>query len=100
MTLRSEEDKRKLAAELVSFLNELLAVDESAVYSLMETRVICNEAMLNHPTVQVATDEADVPVVGILGILNGFVGVDEESYGYIEAVYDEGCHKLHHFVAR
>lgn len=74
--------------EAVGFLNELIRLDQGAIEKLVDSRVICNKAMADHPTVQVMQIE-DKPVVGILGILNGLFGKDENGVGYIRAVYND-----------
>lgn len=53
--------------EVIEFLNEILAVDEDAIYDLVETRVACNAALANHPTVQVSPQDGNY-TVGLLGI--------------------------------
>lgn len=81
---RTPEEKKALAAEVVDFLNDLHAKDPGVVWALIETRHPCNEAVDNHPTVQV-TDQG----VGMLGLLNGLVGIREgDGWGYITAHYD------------
>ena len=85
--------------EVIDFLNELLEVDCLAIQGLIENRQSCNEAMADHPTVQVhaycACGEEDGCSkcgefsVGLLGILNGIFGKDEDGWGDIAAVYDE-----------
>ena len=70
-----------LAERLVAFLNEMLAIDRRAVSELFQTRVPCNLALADHPTVQVwappVEGEPKVYAVGPLGLLNGLLG----SYG-------------------
>lgn len=72
--------------EVVAFLNELVVIDRAAMTALVETRVPCNEALADHPTVQVSCRE-DGARVGLLGILNGLFGVDERGYGAIGAQF-------------
>jgi hypothetical protein len=75
---------------IVNGLNEMLATDRDAIEALVEYRVGCNEAMSDHPTVQVG-DEG----LGMLGVINGLVGAipsgPRKGWGYITAVYcDDG----------
>jgi len=86
---RTPEEKQVLAKDVVDYLNELMSIDPTLMHALIETRIPCNQALVDHPMVQVGgTDEA--PAAGLLGILNGFVGVREEDRrGYITAVYEE-----------
>lgn len=98
MTIRKDTD------ELISFLNSLVEIDRYAIAELLCTRVVCNEVMAGHPTVQVAagSEKSNVTYiapgqyrVGILGILNGYCGtIDDDGprrgWGPIAAVYDQG----------
>lgn len=80
----------------IEFLNKLLEMDKAAVTALINQRVPCNQALAEHPTVQVTpvaaagatAGEAPIPTmqVGLLGILNGLVlnGKDDRP---IRAVY-------------
>lgn len=77
----------KVINYIVRFLNDLLVKDRDAIEKLIEARVECNDAMADHDTVQV------VPVgskcfVGLLGILNGIIGINSKGDGYIMACYD------------
>ena len=88
---------REDAKVAVAFLNEALKLDPVAVQGLFEHRVPCNDALRDHPTIQVAAAGAepvpgeparDQASVGILGLLNGLFGVDERSWGHIAACWD------------
>ena len=72
----------------INFLNALVEIDEPAMRALIETRVPCGEAMASHRTVQVQAHDGAEPVVGVLGILNGLFGVDEEGWGPLTAVFE------------
>jgi hypothetical protein len=76
------------AQRLVDFLNDALQTDPSAISLLVNNRVPCNQAMLEHPTIQCGTI-----TVGLLGLLNGFVGVYDEGkrkgWGAIAAITEE-----------
>jgi len=78
--------------EVIQFLNEVTEIDRSAMTALLETRVPCNQALADHPTVQVQASNGQNSV-GFLGILNGLFGVfDDEpnkGWGGITAVYDK-----------
>ena len=97
MGVRAETD------ELIAFLNSLVAIDPYAVAELLCVRVPCNEAMAEHPSVQVFVGgERCGPTfvapgqfrVGMLGVLNGYCGVIDagpnKGSGTIAARYDEG----------
>lgn len=80
---------RQLADHAVAILNEMLAADQEATQSLVEARFPCNEALADHPTIQVgAADEGDARV-GLLGVINGIVGTDDAGLGYVAACYSE-----------
>jgi hypothetical protein len=76
--------------QVIDKLNEFLILDKAAIKQLIEYRVPCNEAMKNHKTIQVLVDEDGRNArVGLLGILNGFFGVEEDGWGKICASFDE-----------
>ena len=75
--------------QTLALLNELLALDPSVAHALVERRWACNKAVADHPTIQVTQDQYGTHV-GLLGILNGIFGADEEGWGPICAVFDEG----------
>ena len=82
----------KLAEKIVDFLNELMLDDKDAVQALFDSRVQCNKALANHPTVQVLNDNGKYSV-SILGILNGIVGSRENGWGAIASVHNVSCPK-------
>ena len=63
---------------MVEFLNEICRIDPYAMYELIESRVPCNQELSDHPTVQVQLDRDGGPVVGFLGVLNGWYGLGGE----------------------
>jgi hypothetical protein len=75
--------------DVIDYLNDLIQIDKPAVAALVANRVPCNEAMAQHPTVQVAAQN-DGFHVGLLGILNGMFGVDEAGWGPIMFVFEDG----------
>lgn len=80
----------EIADIVISRLNEILNVDRQAVSHLMKCRVVCNEALTKHGTVQVAS-KGDT--VSVLGLLNGLVGAIKggryDGWGYIAAEVDD-----------
>lgn len=79
--------------EVVALLNELVALDPDAMHALVESRVPCNDALADHPTVQVSSrvdGDGSGYEFGILGALNGLFGTDGISYGAISASFNEG----------
>lgn len=87
--------------EAIEVLNRIHAADPTVLPSLIETRVWCNDALADDPTVQVVEESDDCdPVhvgyrVGLLGVLNGIFGCDQETgFGYIYAHYEDDHHTL------
>jgi len=68
--------------DAIDFLNELVKIDADALRALIGHRVPCNNGLVDHPTVQVG-EFGGVFQVGMLGILNGLFGVNEDGYGFI-----------------
>lgn len=90
MNIRTEQE---LADYIISQLNEISETDPTAMEWLVDNRITCNKALADHPTVQVHARDGIPPTVGMLGILNGIVGVIGEGerlagFGLIAAVYD------------
>ena len=86
----AREASLQYADQMIRFLNELVEIDGEAIHQLIEHRVPCNQGMLDHPTVQVAANEgADPGKVGLLGVLNGFIGKDTDGWGFICAMFDD-----------
>lgn len=67
---------------VVGFLNEVLLMDERAIWALFLHRVPCNQHVIDHPTVQVAEDGT----LGLLGLLNGLFARNGQA---IAAEYDD-----------
>ena len=74
----------------VLFLNELLELDANTVSSLFSMRLMCNEDLADHESVQVRQLADNVFQVGMIGILNGLFGSDRHGWGHIAADYDNG----------
>lgn len=74
---------------VVDFLNDLLEIDPSAINMLYNQKVGCNEEMEKHPTVQVG-GSGDYYTLGFLGLLNGLFGIDEDGFGPIVAIIEDG----------
>lgn len=81
---------------MIRFLNGLLELDSDAIARLIEVRVPCNKALAEHPTVQTLA-EKKIYSVGLLGILNGYIGIDADGWGFICAVFDDS-NKLTKFI--
>lgn len=83
---------KELAQRFINSLNELIEIDRRAIENLIGNRVACNEAMANHPSVQVRENKPFKRYsLGTLGLLNGLVGVQDDGWGYIAAEFDAWC---------
>lgn len=90
MNIRTEQD---LADHIINQLNEIARTDPTAMEWLIANRITCNEALANHPTVQVLAPPGEKPKVGMLGIINGIVGAISneplKGYGYIGIILED-----------
>jgi len=89
--------------DVLEVLNRMLKKDREATNKLfLFGQVTCNGELQADPTIQVRAYEregcAPPPAVGILGVINGLFGVDEEGYGPIALVTDEACGGIMEFV--
>jgi len=77
--------------EVINYLNELADIDREAIRNLVNARVRCTETLSVHPTAQVGIVNATEGTyeIGMLGLLNGVFGVDEQGYGPIMAMFSE-----------
>jgi len=95
---------------IIAFMNELLELDRDCLSALVGYRVECNQALADHPSVQVGpvidkenlydvalrrkltgkAKKSPPMVCGLLGILNGYCGVIDGTFcGPIAAVLDD-----------
>jgi hypothetical protein len=57
---------------ILAVLNEMAAADPEATRALAFTRVPCNRALADHPTIEVLADDDMASFeVGLLGVVNG-----------------------------
>jgi hypothetical protein len=73
---------------IIQYLNSLLLLDQKAISELVEKRVEVNEQFSHHETVQIlrsGSDDKPIYSVGLLGILNGLCGVDDDGWGFVVA---------------
>ncbi len=92
--------------QVVEVLNQALKADDVALTDLIQTRVACNKKLAGHSSIQVGLAPGCNPEdknlfyeVGILGLLNGLFGVDENQWGAVAAEMDKAGH-VHRFVVR
>lgn len=83
----------RIARRIVALMNEALEADAEAVTALVVHRTPCNASLVAHPTIQAGAcpGPLDPPSVGLLGILNGIAGADDEDHwGAVVAICDNG----------
>jgi len=85
--------------QTLSILNGALEKDPVAISELfLKARVRCNEALADHPTIQVRSIQVGLMTecsLGVLGLINGLFGVDERGWGPITMVVtDESPHSV------
>jgi hypothetical protein len=88
---RVEEKEKRLRSpqDIVDLLNEMLKLDSTATLNLVDNKVMCNEKLAKHPTLQIDNyASSDNYMVGLIGVINGLFGVNEYEYGTIAAVYE------------
>ena len=75
---------QQLTEQIIVYLNQLLQTDPQAIANLIHHHTPCNQALAQHPTVQVRGYGPIAPTVGLLGILNGLCGTydDEPKKGF------------------
>jgi len=91
---RTEDEKKALAVDVIAYLNELVAADPEAMHTLVESRVVVNEDLTNHPTAQVIPTPSGHYELGLLGVVNGIVGIREDGWGYIVGCFDDDTGRL------
>lgn len=75
--------------EILDRLNSALEADRKAVSYLITHKICCNDKLADHPTVQCGMLNKDQYTIGMLGIINGIIGIKDDGYGYICANIDE-----------
>ena len=83
------------AKTVVKLLNSLATADPAAAHKLAEFRTPCFATVVEHPTITTGSDGNGLPVVGLLGVLNGIVALDPAAKGMrLAGVYDDTTEKL------
>ena len=77
--------------EVADLLNSAVAADQETMQRLVELRLVCNQSLAEHETIQVKENSEEGTMnVGILGIINGMFGVSDKG-GALGAVYEVVC---------
>jgi len=86
--------------EMIQILNRFVAADPVAMKNLIENRVPCNDTLARDPTCQVRMEHGGNSV-GLLGILNGLLGIHESGpctgFGPLSAVFSDDDKILYGF---
>ena len=82
-----------LAKRICDFLNEALQADRIGITALFNVFVSCGHGTTMHPTIQVRENRC----FGVLGLLNGIVGVNSVNWGIIQAIVDDRTHEVLRF---
>ena len=75
--------------DVITLLNEAVALDRPAMAALLANRVPCNVALADHPAIQVQAQHGGYHV-GLLGIINGLFGTDDDGKGPICSIFADG----------
>lgn len=97
---KARERDLAFAVEVVARLNALLDKESTRqdIAALIEQRVLVSKETREHPTLQ-CIDFPEGPLLGVLGLINGFIGVLPDQTGYIAADYDDNMN-LVKFIVR
>lgn len=89
-TNRTYAEKLALARDLVDYLNSVMKFDAKALHRLVEHRVPINDALSNADiSLVVSAGSEGTDVLGLLGVLNGFIGVADDGMGYLVGCYND-----------
>jgi hypothetical protein len=71
--------------DVINLLNAASRLDRAAIRTLVDNYVRCNCGLADHPMIPVGVTEDGEPQIGMLGIINGLYGVDEDAHGPVVA---------------
>lgn len=80
--------------DVIELLNDAFAKDPEAMNQLAQARVVCNDALADHSTIQVGQFGGEYKV-GIIGILNGIFGINDRGWGVISGDFEVICPNGH-----
>lgn len=78
--------------DILAFLNEINKLDPKFMKQLTTTRFPCSTELRDHETAQAhcyGEYSMDKPAMGLLGVLNGALGIDRNHFGPVAAALDD-----------
>ena len=78
--------------DVIAMLNEIHQLDPELMTNMVLHRFPCNEGIKNHKTVQAhchGDASVEAPKVGLLGVLNGILGIDRNHFGPVAANFEK-----------
>lgn len=85
-------DETVAVKDVIAMLNEIQQLNPELMTDITMTRYPCNHAIRDHKTVQAhcfGDSSIEKPKVGLIGILNGLIGIDKNHFGPIAAILEE-----------
>ena len=83
-----------IVTRILEVVNQAIQDDPAAMKALFENRVLCNNKLGNHPTIQVI-EGPEYYMIGVLGLLAGIAGTCEYKgnphFSKIRAIYNVDC---------
>jgi hypothetical protein len=76
------------AQQAVDVLNQALAADPKAIQLLFDYRVSVGDTVADHESIMVRTKQGK-HTLGVLGLLNGILGLNEKGTGPVMAEIDD-----------
>ena len=74
--------------DVIAYLNSLVETDSLAIRAMLCMRIPCNEALADDPTCIVDQWEQGF-TVGLMGLINGMFGLNENDIGKIAYMMNE-----------
>lgn len=74
--------------DVCDLFNEIIQKDPECAKSLIDTRIICNKEIADHPTIQVLEENGETRV-GLLGFINGMFGIGDDGMGPICVIIND-----------
>ena len=74
---------------VIEILNEALEADPDAMNELFNVKIPVNDDLLNHRTIQCSAHRKDF---GVMGLINGIIGADDNNIGYVAMDVDLKSH--------